>query len=103
MSKVNTKKIYVNVRDLSFKSEQFVVDLIRYIAEEIPQIDIVRNGNEVEITSPNKMSKKVIRLRIRKFLHRKGLTEEFRPIAFKENEKDGYIVKEKPAVQLSYY
>ena len=103
MSRVNTKKIYINVRDLSFKSEQYVVDLIRYIAEELPQIDIVRNGNEVEITAPHKMSKKVIRLRIRKFLHRKVLTEEFRPISFKQDEKDGYTVKEKPAVQLSYY
>ena len=103
MSKVNTKKIYVNVRDLSYKSEQYVVDLIRYIAEELPQIDIVRNGNEIEITQPNKLSKKVIRLRIKKFLHRKDLSEEFRPISFKAADKDGYTVKEKPALQLSYY
>ncbi len=103
MSKVNTKKIFVNVRDLSFKSEQYVVDLIRYIAEELPQIDIVRNGNEIEITQPEKLSKKAIRLRIRKFLHRKDLTEEFRPISFKQDNKEGYTVKEKPAVQLSYY
>ena len=103
MSRVNIKKIFINVRDLSFKSEQVVVDLIRYLAEQLPQVELVRNGNEVEITVPNKMSKKVIRLRIKKYLYRKGLTDEFRPISFKNNEKNGYTVKEKKAIQLSYY
>jgi len=103
MSRTNEKKIIVNVRDLSFKSEQAVVDLIRFLAEQLPQIDLVRNGNELEITAPEKMSKKVIRLRIRKYLHRKGLKEEFRPISFKNDENEGYIIKEKKVIQLTYY
>jgi hypothetical protein len=104
MSRVNTKKIFVNVRDLSLgKSEQYVVDLIRYLIEQLPQINLERTGNELEITLPIKISKKVIRLRIRKFLYQKGLTEEFRPISFKTDEKDGYIVKEKKIIQISYY
>jgi len=103
MSGANNKTYFVNVKDLSFKAEQIVVDLIRYLAEQLPQIEIVRSGNELEITVPQNMSKRVIRLRLRKFLYKKTLSEEYRPISFKENDKDGYIVKEKKIIQLSYY
>ena len=103
MSRVNTKTFFVNVKDLSFKAEQIVVDLIRYMAEQLPQIEIVRNGQELEISVPVNMSKRVIRLRIRKFLYRKSLNDDFRPISFRDGEKDGYTIKEKKLIQISYY
>jgi len=103
MSRANTKTYFVNVKDLSFKAEQIVVDLIRYLAEQLPQIEIVRNGQELEVTVPGSMSKRVIRLRIRKFLYRKSLSDDYRPISFRDGDKDGYTVKEKKLIQLSYY
>lgn len=103
MIQEDTKKIFVNIKDLSYKAEQLIEDLIRYLIEQLPQITIERSGNEFEITVPEKMAKKKIKLRIRKFIYKKGLMGEFRPISFKSGEKDGYIVKEKRILKLSYY
>ena len=103
MTQEGVKKVFINVNDLSLRAEQLVIDLIRYAREQLPQIHILRNKNELEITVPAKMSKKLIKLRLKKYLYKKGLTGEFRPIASKSGEKDGYIVKEKRTLKLSYY
>ncbi|MFX1410274.1 MAG: hypothetical protein ACFFA6_07970 [Promethearchaeota archaeon] len=97
------KQITVNVKELSFKSDQHVVDLIRFLSESLPQIVVTRNGNELEIEMPINLSKRAIRLRIKKFLYKKGLKEEFRPISLKSMDKEGYFVKERKIIQLSYY
>ena len=103
MTEVNNKAIIVNVKDLSFKNEELVLDLIRFLSEALPHITLNRNGNDIDIEMPKKLSKRAIRLRIKKFLYRKGLHEEFRPISFKTANNEGYTVKEKKAIQLSYY
>ncbi|MHA2006041.1 MAG: 60S ribosomal protein L22 [Promethearchaeota archaeon] len=102
MSEVN-KSFTINVKDLSFKNDQHVVDMVRYIAEALPQIDITRDGNEINVEMPVEISKRVLRLRIKKFLYKKGLNKDFRPISFKSTDKEGYTVKEKKIIELSYY
>jgi len=102
MSEKN-KSFIINVKELSFKSEQHVLDLIRFLSEALPQIILNRNGNDIDVEMPNKLSKRALRLRIRKFLHKKGLYNDFRPISYKTTESEGYIVKEKKMVELSYY
>ena len=103
MSKTENKHITVNVKDLSFKSEQHVADLTRFIAESLPQIVINRSGNDLEIEMPKTLSKRAIRLRIKKFLYKKELKNEFRPISFKSMDKEGYLVKERKVAELTYY
>ena len=103
MSEEKSKMITINVRDLSFKSEQYVLDLVRFLSEALPQINLNRDGNKIEVEMPKKLSKRAIRLRIKKYLYKKGLHEEFRPISFKSADTDGYTVKEKKIIQLSYY
>lgn len=97
------KSFTINVKDLSFKNEQHVLDLIRYLSEALPQITIDRNGNDINVEMPNKLSKRTLKLRIKKFLHKKGLYNDYRPISYKTNETEGYIVKEKKLIELSYY
>jgi hypothetical protein len=103
MNEVNTKQVYLEIKDLSFKSEQLVVDLLRFLSETLPQIKIERNGFEVDITAPNKLSKRAIKLRLKKFLYKKGLNNDYRPISVKDVDKDGFMIKEKKMVELSYY
>ena len=67
------KSFTINVKDLSFKSEQHVLDLIRFLSEALPQITLDRNGNDIKVEMPNKLSKRTLKLRIKKFLHKKGL------------------------------
>ena len=99
----DTTVYYINIKDLSFKSEHFVIDLMRYLSEALPQINVVRYGHELEIETPTTLSKRAIKLRIKKYLYRKKINNEFRPIAFIDPDKDGYIVKEKKIFAISYY
>jgi len=103
MSEASTKPIVINAKELSFKSDQLVEDLERFLIEALPQLKVSRNGVEIDIEMPEKLSKKAIKLRIKKFLYKKGLDNDFRPISLKTADKNGYIVKEKRILELSYY
>jgi len=103
MSEDESKTITINVKDLSFKSDQHVEDLVRFLAEALPKINLNRDGNEITISMPVKLSKRALKLRIKKFLYKKGLNKDFRPISLKLGDKEGYAVKEKKIIELSYY
>ena len=103
MSEDESKTITVFVKDLSFKSDQHVVDLIRFLAEALPQINLDRDGNELKVSIPLNLSRRALKLRIKKFLYKKGLNKDFRPISYKSNDKEGYSIKEKKLIDLSYY
>jgi hypothetical protein len=104
MSKGDTKNIVIDVKDLiSFGKDQYVTDLTRFLSEMLPQIDIAKNANELEITMPQKLSKRTIRLRIRKFLHQNGLYNEYRPISITESDRSGYMIKQKKKIEITYY
>ena len=103
MSEDDRKAITINVKDLSFKSDQHVVDLVRFLAEALPQINLNRDGNEISVEMPERLSKRALRLRIKKFLYKKGLSKDFRPISFKTIDKEGYTVKEMKIIELNYY
>ncbi len=98
-----TKTIYLNIKDLSFNSEQNVDDLIRFLKEHLPQLDISRDGYELVVIMPAELSKRAIRTRIKNFLYKKSLKEKFRPIQYKTDEKDGYSIKERKVLEFSYY
>jgi hypothetical protein len=100
----NIKSFIINVKDLSFKSDQHVTDLVRYLAEALPQIDLNRDGNEINVEMSQNMSKRALKLRIKKFLYKKGLNKDFRPITYKSTDnKEGYAVKEKRIIDIDYY
>ena len=103
MSENDTKELTIEVKDLSVEKEQHVDDFLRFLEEQLPQIEISRSGNEVGIVIPREMSSRVIKLRIKKFLHQKNLSEKFRPISYKTSDNQGYMIKEKRTLELTYY
>ena len=103
MSENDTKELTIEVKDLSIEKDQHVEDLLRFLEEQLPQIEISRSGNEVEIVMPLEMSKRAIKLRLKKFLHRKNLTDKFRPISYKTSDNQGYMIKERRTLELTYY
>ena len=103
MSEDNTKELTIDVKDLSIEKEQLVDDLSRFLEEQLPQIEISRSGNSIELNVPSNMSNRVIKLRIKKFLHRKNLTEKYRPISYNTSDIKGYRIKEKRTLELTYY
>ncbi|KKN47040.1 hypothetical protein LCGC14_0666880 [marine sediment metagenome] len=103
MSEVKTKLLTINVKDLSFKDDKKVEDLIRYLSEALPQINLERDKNEIKVEMPYKLSNRALKLRIKKFLYKKGLHGDYRPISYKSADVKGYTVKEKKILELSYY
>ena len=103
MSEDNTKELTIDVKDLSIEKEQYIEDLLRFLEEQLPQIEISRSGNSIQLIIPKKMSNRVIKLRIKKFLHRKNLTEKYKPISYNDSEIQGYRIKEKRTLELTYY
>jgi len=103
LSEDNTKELTIDVKDLSIEKEQLIDDLLRFLEEQLPQIEISRSGNSIELNVPSSMSNRVIKLRIKKFLHRKNLTEKYRPISYNTSDIKGYRIKEKRTLELTYY
>ena len=107
MSKAENKKVIIDVKDLILApkvgKEQHADDLLRFLVEQLPQIEVTRDGNQLEILMPNKLAKKAVKLRIKKFLHQKNLFNEFRPILYRTHDYDGYLIKKRKALELSYY
>ncbi|MFX1312351.1 MAG: hypothetical protein ACFFHD_07035 [Promethearchaeota archaeon] len=103
MSEAKSKVMTINVKDLSFRNEQHVIDLIRFLSELLPQINLERDGNDINVEMPIALSKRALKLRIKKFLYKKGINKDFRPISLKSIDSEGYIIKEKKTVELSYY
>jgi len=107
MSEAETKEIIIDVKELILApkvgKEQHAEDLLRFMVEQLPQIEINRNGNTFEVKMPKKLSKRAIRLRIKKFLHQRNLFNEFRPILYKTHEIEGYMIKKRKILELSYY
>ncbi|MHA1687915.1 MAG: hypothetical protein ACTSYC_02635 [Promethearchaeota archaeon] len=99
MSSDNKKMIKVDLKDLLFKGEQHVEDLVRFLTEALPLVEISRNGNFLELKSPSTLSKRAVKLRLKKFFHKNKLKEDLRSISFPE----GYIIKEKKRPELTYY
>ncbi len=101
-----TKTITINIKASGTTSkwkDEYTNDLMRSISEMLPQIDVNRKGNELELTAPANFSNRTIKLRIKKFLHQKGLKDKFRPVSYRADDKAGYMVIEKKIIELSYY
>jgi len=103
LSEDNTKELTIDVKDLSIEKEQHIEDLLRFLEEQLPQIEISRSGNSIELIMPSEMSNRVIKLRLKKFLNRKNLKEKYRPISYNSSEIQGYRIKEKRTLELTYY
>jgi hypothetical protein len=104
MSNSETKGLAIDVKDLSLDKEQYVEDLLRFLSEQLPSIELSRNANKIDVQMPSSMSRKVLKLRLKKFLHQKALKDKYRPIAFRTPDDDqGFMIKEKKTIELTYY
>ena len=103
MSNAENKRFFIEVKDLSLEKDEHVEDLLRFLKEQLPQIELSRSANEIEVKIPQNMSKRTIKLRLKKFLHQKNIKEKFRPISYKSVDREGYMIKERKNMELSYY
>jgi len=99
--------IIVEANELNYKKgfsgNELIEGLARFLAEALPKLKITLNGTNVEIEKPQSLSKRAIKLRIKKYLYKKGIDNDYRAIAIVSQDKEGYIVKEKKTLELTYY
>lgn len=76
-------EIKINVSELSGKDSEKVKELNEFLEARLG-VDITVKENVITI-SDEALSKKYLRVLIRKFLHKSDLKERFRPISNKEN------------------
>lgn len=107
MSNESNRTIIVEANELNYKKgfsgNELIEGLTRFLAEALPKLQITLNGTNIEIQMPKKLSKRAIKLRIKKYLYKKGIDNDYRAISFIGPDKQGYIVKEKKMLELSYY
>lgn len=98
----NTKTAFIDVTDLRFEKEEFVEDLVVFLGEQFPNFEFSRKTNEIKLEMPEDLSLRVLKLRLKKFLYKNDLKEDYRPISQRDSDKDGYVIKERKTFEYTY-
>ena len=88
--KVPTHVFEVNVSKLSITQEKYVDQMISFISENLQDAKATKDGNHVSVTLPKTISKKMLKLRLDRFLYQSGLKSDFRLISMLNEGKQGY-------------
>ncbi len=107
MSKKSSNIVIIEANELNYKKgfsgNELIEGLTRFLAEALPKLKITLNGTDIEIEKPERLSKRAIKLRIKKYLYKKGIDNDYRAIALLSPDKEGYTIKEKKILELAYY
>ncbi|MBD3185641.1 hypothetical protein GF325_02335 [Candidatus Bathyarchaeota archaeon] len=82
----------INADQLSFSNDSDINNLARFLEERMTKADglneVVRDKNDLELHMNRPISKRRIKLYIKKFLHKVGLRMDFRVICNHQGRKD---------------
>jgi hypothetical protein len=98
----NMKTAFIDVTDLRYEKEELVEELIIFLGEQLPNLEFSRKTNEIKVEMPEDLSLRTLKLRIKKFLYKNELKDDYRPISLRDNDKDGYIIKERKTFEYTY-
>jgi hypothetical protein len=83
----------VDISKLSLlKKDKYVEQAGQFLEEQIPSSTISKDGNILSIEVPEKISKKMFKLRLNKFLYSSGLKDEFRLISLNNDKGNGFQI-----------
>ena len=77
----------------TLKKEPIVKKYINYLESNIPGSKISKSGNTMSIQVPKNISRKMVRLRVKKFLF-KTFENKYRVIAMNEEAMPGFKIVE---------
>jgi hypothetical protein len=89
-----TQEFRVDVSKLTLKMEKYIDSLGRFIMEHIPNTDVTRDGNVLKVKAPQNMSKRILNLRVSKFLYQSGLKDSYRVVSMQKADGNGYQILE---------
>lgn len=71
----------VDAEKLMLEREELLDELLKFLKLKLPEFNIEREGNNIVIRSKNEVSKRKIRLFLKKFLHRNELNKNFKVVS----------------------
>jgi len=71
----------VDVEKLTLEHENLLDELVEFLKSKLSEFDIEREGNNIIIRSENEVSKRKIRLFLKKFLHKNELDKDFKTVS----------------------
>lgn len=94
--KADLKTYQLDVSKIStLKKANYTEQIMQYLDENIPTSEISKEGNVVKINVPISLSKKFLKLRIKKYIYQAGLKDEFKIVALPKGEVPGFQVLER--------
>lgn len=90
--KIELNLFHLDVSKISGTKEKHIEQLMQYVEESITDSKLSKDGNTVKIEVPPSISKKVIKLRVKKYLYQAGLKEEFKVVALPKGEVPGFQI-----------
>ena len=97
-SEVETKKITIDLSQLSVENDKYLKDMAQFLQEKIIELETVRDGNSLIITVDQNFSRRKIKDYLKKFLYLADLDKKFRPIALMQEEK-GYQIHKRVDIE----
>ena len=85
----------VNVSKLSISQEKHVDQMISFISENLKNAKATKDGNHVSVKLPVSITKKMLKLRLNRFLYQSGLKSDFRLISMLNEGKQGYMIMDR--------
>ncbi|TFG00366.1 MAG: hypothetical protein EU541_02500 [Promethearchaeota archaeon] len=100
--KKEKKTVFIDVTDLRYEKEEYVEDLVVFLGEQLPYLELSQKTNEIKIEMQEDLSLRAIKLRLKKFLYKNDLKDDYRPISIRESDREGYIIKERKTFEYTY-
>ncbi|MHA1672114.1 MAG: 60S ribosomal protein L22 [Promethearchaeota archaeon] len=90
--KVELSLYQLDVSKISVLKEKYIEQIMQYLEENVTSSEIAKEGNKVNINVPSSISKKFLKLRIKKYLYQAGLKDEFKIVALPKGEVSGFQI-----------
>ncbi|MHA1777597.1 MAG: hypothetical protein DRO88_03620 [Promethearchaeia archaeon] len=90
--KVELALFHLDVSKISGMKEKHIEQLMQYLEESIAESKISKDGSTVKIEVLPTVSKKVIKLRVKKYIYQAGLKDEFKVVALPKGDVPGFQI-----------
>ena len=93
--KIETIDYIVDVAKLGLKKDKYIEQAKQYVEENIVNSKVSKDGNTLNVNVPKPVSKKMLKLRLNKFLYNAGLKEDFRLISLVSEKGNGFQIMDR--------
>ena len=90
--KVELSLYQLDVSKISVLKEKYIEQIMQYLEENVASSELAQAGYLVNNNFPPAISKKILKLRIKKYLYQAGLKEEFKIVALPKGEVSGFQI-----------